>query len=490
MVRLGWKAARSRAFRDSDDFMDELIGTMTSLGGIYAKFLQGILLGYAVGKRRTVDARQLDVFEDNPNPHFTLHEIHSALGRASHSVIVTDTTPIGVGSYSAVYDGTLHDGTEVVVKILRPNIKDEIYFDLKFLKRLTYILQLAEIKVIGTDLKQFYASFKKACIKETDFSSEIEFADEMYERYKSHPTIVVPRTYTDYCNARVIVQQKIHGISAKTLIESRVSDGENIIKLTKDYYNTDLVAVLRRLTYEKFYSLLSGKSFHGDLHPGNVRILPDNKVGMLDFGIRADGYTDSVVPAAVNKFMSDLQFVHGDFDLVRILDAHFRLYMAQFYASVESLLRYYRRDVKDFFHALVSAMGVSTEQATDAKRAEWLRNGPAMMLNDILKGSEKYGIEVKVRDHSTSRGISTHYALLKALGMKGTDVLGPVYEQVCPQIMRERGELFAAKKTILPDLALENVYGWLEKLNHTNPELAHKLRTLLESDQVAPEQAA
>ena len=125
-------------------------------------------------------------------------------------------------------------------------------------------------------------------------------------------------------------------------------------------------------------------------------------------------------------------------------------------------------------------MGITTDNVSAEKKKEWLYGGPAAMLNDILKGSEKYGIEVKVRDHSTARAVSTLYSLLKALGLRGSDKgLAPMYVQLCPRIVEERPELFGKKKVMLPDLALENVYGWLEKLSSTNPELASKLRRTL-----------
>jgi serine/threonine protein kinase len=479
MVRLGWKAARSRAFRDSDDFMDEFIATLSELGGIYAKFLQGILLGYMVSKGKKMSAGQLDIFEDNPNPGLSIEQINAVLGPATSRIQLKTLDPIGVGSYSAVYSATLDGVKPVVVKILRPDIHSEINTDLKFLRKLTYIFRIANIKIVAVDISQFYSSFKAACLKETDFPAEYEFAYEMYERYKNHDYIVVPKTYVELCNDSLIIQEQVGGISAKTLVEAKMKDHEDINVLTEKYYDTNLVFVMRELSYEMFYSFLTNRSFHGDLHPGNVRILPNNKVAILDFGIKAEPYKANIVPAVINKLLSDAKFLEGDFDLVRLLDAHFRLYMAKLYESIESLLAYHKRDVREFFSLLVRSINADTDNVSEAKRKQWINSGPAAMLNDLLKGSDKFGIEVKVRDHTTQRGVSTQYSLLKALGVKGSDGLGPVYIRLGEAIMNERPELFDSKKLLLPDLALENVYGWLEKLTSTNPELATKLRKAL-----------
>jgi serine/threonine protein kinase len=482
LLKLGYKALRSRAFRNSDDFFDEFTATLTQMGGVYAKFLQGVLLGYAVNRGKKVHSGQFDVYEDNPDPQLSPHVLLNVLGEASSRVQITDYTPIGVGSYSAVYSGVLDGGKPVIIKVLRPDIHDEIRFDLKFLRKLTYLMQFAGVKIVAVDITQFYSSFKKACLKETDFVSEIEFATEMYERYKDHPTIVVPKTYNELSSTKVIVQDRIDGLSAKMLVEAKVKDGEDIFDLTKNYYSTDLIETMRALSYEMFHSFLSGKSFHGDLHPGNVRILPNNRVALLDFGIKAEPYKDSVVPAAVNKLVSDGKFLDGDFDLVRILDAHFRLYMSSLYASIESLLQLQKVEMTEFFNGLVASMGITIDNASTEKRMEWLHVGPASMINDMLAGgSEQYGIEVRIKDQSTQRAITTQHALLKALGMRGATGLKPVYDVLCPRIMEERPELFSSKKTVLPDIALENIYGWLEKLDSTNPDLARKVRRMIDS---------
>lgn len=485
LMRLGYKAMRSRAFRNSDDFFDEFTRTLTRMGGVYAKFLQGVLLGYAVSKGKQVNDEHLDVYEDNPDPQLSPEVLNRILGDARTRVHISSYTPLGVGSYSAVYSGMLDGSTPVVIKVLRPEIHDEIKHDLGFLKKLTYLMRIAGIKIVAVDITQFYGSFKRACLKETDFVSEIAFAHELYERYKNHPTLLIPKTYLELSNDQVIVQEKIDGISAKTLVEARLKDGEDIQALCQNYYNTDLHYVMKQLSYELFYSFLSNKPFHGDLHPGNVRILENNRIGILDFGIRAEPYRDSVVPAAINKFMSDAAFLEGNFDLVRILDAHFRLYMSNLYASIESVLHHQKLEMKVFFNGLVESLGVSTDKASKEQQEEWINIGPATMLNEMLKGgSEKYGIEVRVRDQSTQRAITTLYSLLKALGMRGRNSIGSVYKEVCPRVMQERSELFSTKKVIMPDLALENIYGWLEKLDSTNPELAYKLRQVIRSSHI------
>jgi ABC1 atypical kinase-like domain len=479
LFNLGIKAIKSRTFRESDDFMDDFTASLVSLGGVYAKFLQGILLGYAVSRGKNVEPHQFDVYENNPDPMYSYETLQQIIGASSDRVQITDIKPIGVGSYSAVYPAVLDGSGAVVVKILRPNIHEEIARDLSFLRKLAYIIRIAGIKIQSLDITQFHASFRQACILETNFPAEIDFAAQMYDRYKEHPRLVVPKTYNELSNERIIVQDRVGGVSAKDLVELSVVSGVDIFELVRGKYNTDLADAMRVLSFEMFYSFLHGKSFHGDLHPGNVRILPNNRIAILDFGIKADGYGDNTVAAVVNKLQSDSLFLRGDFDLVRIIEAHFRLYMSTLYESINSLFGYYKVEMKTFFVGLVGAMNISLDNSSKSKRAEWLRTGPSSMFNELLGGTERFGFGIFVKEHATQRAVTTMYALLKSIGMHGGNDVGIMYDTLCPLIISERPDLFADRKPLMPDLALENIYVWLEKISNTNPEMAYKLRVMI-----------
>jgi RIO-like serine/threonine protein kinase len=479
LVRLGAKAAKSRAFRDSDEFFDEFVDALASLGGIYTKFLQGILLGYSVSRGKKISDKQLNVFEDNPDPNISLEYIQKHLGQHAARVSIAHATPIGVGSYSAVYEGLLDGDKKVVIKILKPNMHTDIKKDLKFLKRLARLLKIAGIRIATVDISQFYASFRKACLQEMKFLDESTFAAELYERYKNHASLVVPFTYTELCSKKIIVQEYVGGTSAKALMEMRLKDGHDVEDLLLNQYGTDLKEVLQVVTYETFYNFLSGRPFHGDLHPGNIRILPYNKIAILDFGIKAEPYRDTLVPAAINKLESDLKFMSGDLDLARLIEAHFRLYMSDLYASIDSLLSYFNQDKRKFFNLFVRSLGISIDTASPATKKKWVEQGPLVMLNDLLKGSDKSGIGVKIKDHSTQRAISTQFSLLKPFGMKSKDVLEPVYERIIRDIKQERPELFIEAKKLRPDIAFESIYNWIESISSTNPALAHKIRTMI-----------
>jgi serine/threonine protein kinase len=481
IVQLGLKALRSRAFRDSDAFFDEFVDMLISLGGVYAKFLQGVLIGQAYKRADGPKREHLEVFENNPDPHLSIDDLKVSLGASYHALTIDTHSPLGVGSYSAVYPARLHDGTEVIVKVLRPHIVKEVKDDLKFLKVLTYIMRMGVTDRLPVDVTQMYGSFKRACLKETDFMSEIAFAHELYTRYKGHQYLRIPKTYTDLSSATAIVQERISGISLADVLMNK-SASESSEAYVRRTVGSELHALLRSVSYEMFYAFGTGASFHGDVHPGNVRILHDNKIALIDFGIKADPYAGTIVHAYIQKLESDMLFMKGDFDLVRTLQSHFRFYMAHLYSSIESLYYYAKKDMREFFTTLAEELNIHTDTVDEKTKHEWLCAGPVRMLNSLLGDAKKYGIDVKVTDHSTTRACSTLFSLLTAtVGARERHmtVMYPVYEAVTHNVRTKRPELFTPKKHMMPDLALESIYAWIEKIAIENPRLAGSLRASL-----------
>jgi predicted unusual protein kinase regulating ubiquinone biosynthesis (AarF/ABC1/UbiB family) len=94
-------AIRARNNPDQNDFFDVFCATLQDLGGVYVKFLQGLMLDRTM---KTKNERLLDIFENNvfADVDPVLH-LHTQLGYRSNDVRLTDLKPIAAGSYSAVY---------------------------------------------------------------------------------------------------------------------------------------------------------------------------------------------------------------------------------------------------------------------------------------------------------------------------------------------------------------------------------------------------
>jgi len=478
IVKLGVKALRSRTFRESDQFIDDFVDVLISLGGVYVKFLQGVLLSTLNPKSKHSNEKKLKVFEDNPDPKLSLEDIQRELGPARGYVQLTSLTPLGVGSYSAVYPGLLHDGNKVVVKLLKPGVKHEMKRDLRFLRQLSWIYGFGAPGQIPIDLGELYGSFKKACQKEVDFKSEIQFANELYLRYLNHPYIKVPKTYTEISGREVIVQEYIDGVSMTEAVRAKNNDLDPV-EYMRQLTGTDILHLLQVFYYDMRYALCSGRRFHGDPHPGNLRITTDHKIAMLDFGIVAQPFDSKIVPYYLDKIDSDYLLMSGDIDLVRIMDSHFKFYMNSLYVSLESIYANTGKEMREFFEKMISALNLSIENATEAKKKKWVKRGSSVMLLTELIGDVKStGLTGRVVNQTGQRALSTFYNMLDSLGIKH-DVGMKVTPRISRDIRRDYPELFSKRPLLLPDLALENIYSWIEKVSTNNPELGSKIRAFI-----------
>lgn len=181
-----------------------------------------------------------------------------------------DEAPLASASIAQVHRATLSDGTEVAVKIQRPDIEPVIRSDVRILYALARVLE-GEIEMTGVyTLSDIVAEFEGALYQELDFLREARNC----ERFKasiapSHPQVFVPRTFPRLSTRRVLVMELCHGqpASVLTAADPRASA-----------FARSLLDCTLKQTFENGL-------FHGDPHPGNVFILDDGRLAYLDFGL-------------------------------------------------------------------------------------------------------------------------------------------------------------------------------------------------------------
>src|SRR6185369_5753129 len=100
-----------------------------------------------------------------------------------------------------------------------------------------------------------------------------------------------PRTYLELCTNNIIVQDYVDGISVAQIIRLH-EQGVDPVQYVKEQLGSDLIAQLQNLGYESVMSVFKLRRIQGDPHPGNIRLMRHNKVGMIDFGISAKAPED------------------------------------------------------------------------------------------------------------------------------------------------------------------------------------------------------
>jgi len=183
-----------------------------------------------------------------------------------------DEQPLAAASIAQVHRAKLHDGTEVVVKIRRPNIRQTVEADLRLLHRLAEMAELEMPDLHRFRPREIVRQFTLSLRRELDLAAECRNAERMATNFSDHPDIIIPKVYWQWTCERLNVQEYIDGIPGRDL-ESVDNAGLNRKKLAR----SGAQAVLKMILEDGF--------FHADPHPGNVFYLSENRICFIDFGM-------------------------------------------------------------------------------------------------------------------------------------------------------------------------------------------------------------
>lgn len=180
--------------------------------------------------------------------------------------------PLAAASIAQVHRARLHDGTEVVVKVRRPGIRKVVEADMRLLRLAAQVVEdhLPEMRQFQPRgmVRQFRASLSR----ELDLAAECRHAERIAADLSGCTDLVIPRVYWDFTCEQVNVQDFLDGIGV----------GE-VAGL--DTAGLDRPLIARRGAQIVLRMMFDSGFFHADPHPGNVMVLPGNRIGLIDFGM-------------------------------------------------------------------------------------------------------------------------------------------------------------------------------------------------------------
>lgn len=134
------------------------------------------------------------------------------------------------------------------------------------------------------DVDKLIKEFADITLKELNYLQEVKNVQFFYEHYQNHPVVYIPKTYADLCTNNVIVQEYIGGVSMIDLIRMKLNKVD-IDKWLAQNLHTDKRFVIKYLYYDTFRQGFDLNTFYSDFHPGNIKILANNRYSLIDFGI-------------------------------------------------------------------------------------------------------------------------------------------------------------------------------------------------------------
>lgn len=247
---------------------------LEELGPIFIKF------GQALSTRKDLLPHDISIelikLQDDCPPFDEAHSkqlIEAGLKQTVEEAFAEfDPVPMASASIAQVHAATLHTGTKVVVKVVRPDIKPVIEQDVAIMFGLAKLFEAAVQIAKRLHPVEVVAEFEKTILDELDMMREAANATQLRRNFEDSDLLYVPEIYWSHTSQSVMTMERIYGI--------RISETEKLIEAGIDL--TDLSA---KGVVIFFTQVFKHNFFHADMHPGNIFVLPDGRYAAIDFGI-------------------------------------------------------------------------------------------------------------------------------------------------------------------------------------------------------------
>jgi ubiquinone biosynthesis protein len=199
--------------------------------------------------------------------------VEAALGRPIHEAYARfDPEPLAAASIGQVHAAALPDGSEVAVKVRRPEIARDIDEDLELLQRLALVAQRRWPLAERYDPVGLAHEFETTLRGELDYEREGISADRIRTELAGNPSVHVPRVHWDRTTNQVLTLERVNGRKI-TDVQGLAADGVDRTRVARNFCDMYLHMVF-----------VSG-FFHADPHPGNVFVQPDGTLALVDYGM-------------------------------------------------------------------------------------------------------------------------------------------------------------------------------------------------------------
>ena len=183
-----------------------------------------------------------------------------------------DLRPLAAGSIGQAHLAVLHDGTEVVVKVRRPDALQIIEEDLKLLHELAEFADRHWESARQYDIVNLVEQFDTSIHAELDYQLEGHNCDRFARNFAASRTVHVPRVFWETSTSRVLTMERIRGMKVTDDKALEVAD------IDRTALAQTAADIFLKMVFEDGF-------FHADLHAGNFFIESQTRIGLIDFGM-------------------------------------------------------------------------------------------------------------------------------------------------------------------------------------------------------------
>ncbi len=245
-----------------------------------------------------------------------------------------DDKPVAAASIAQVHYATLLDGSDVIVKVQRPGIREQIETDINIMSTLANLLDRYVPESRFFNPKGIVEEFSKTVKKELNFVEEARNCFRIRRNFENSPDVYIPKMHEEFITEKVLVMEKIKGVRIDDIagIDAMGLDRNHLAKIGVNAY---------------FKQILEDGFFHADPHPGNIFAMPNGMIGVMDFGI-VGRVSPELREIIANTFLA---LINRDFD--KLIDQYIELGLIGEEAADLSILRKeFRADLSEFLEPL------------------------------------------------------------------------------------------------------------------------------------------
>ncbi len=201
-----------------------------------------------------------------------------------------DTEPMATASIAQVHAARTLDGDDVVVKIQKPDVVRLLSQDLEILEFIAGLLEKYIPEIRPFRPRFLVEEFKRTLLSETNFTFEASNVKRFRQNFNQSTFLVIPRVYDDFSSSKILTLERLRG--------AKLSNIETVRS-----YGVDPKEILRQGIDCFFQSIMVDGFFHGDPHAGNILVLPDGRMGLIDFG-SVGTLSQKSKSAVINMFLA------------------------------------------------------------------------------------------------------------------------------------------------------------------------------------------
>lgn len=268
------RASQVQSHRSVKTFPQRMRMVLEELGPTYVKL--GQILSVRKDLIPSAYAEEFSKLQDTVPP-FPYEDVESLilkeLGASVDDLFVTfEHIPVAAASIGQVHLAKLKDGTEVVVKVQRPGIGHLIETDIDIMYSLARMAEEHMEEARSYRLISIVDDFARSIRDETDYTQEVHNISVFSRNFKDVESVYIPEVYWDYSSRKVLTLEYLKGIR-----------GNDYGQLDALHHDRRQIAMYGANAFMK--QIFEDGLFHADIHPGNVFILENGTIALIDFGM-------------------------------------------------------------------------------------------------------------------------------------------------------------------------------------------------------------